>query len=416
MDTISSVLIEHMDEASFLWIERSIAIHAPNYSPKQFFDLDERIEAHIDGLRVAGEQGWKLAKESLENEGPEDFFPAAVLALESDDGRFDELIQRASQAPEAIPGLISALGWVSAQFLAKRVKALLKDAAPLKQKLGIAACALHRRDPGQSLNAFLNAPADSVRIRTMRTAGELGRKDTLPQLLSALDDIKPEAQFWAAWSCVLLGDRNRALKMLSGLSLEEGPRQLEAFQLALLAMEMKTGLALLQKLNDVPNATRLRIMGSGFIGNIEYIPWIIEQMKTPKLARIAAEAFVNITGADFNLDQLEAMPPDGFEDGPTEDPDDEVVELPEDIALPWPDVEKIQKWWSKQQNRFKKDTRFFLGQPVTRNHCINVLQKGFQRQRIAAAQHLCLLAPGTILFPTSAPAWRQKRWLDKMAL
>lgn len=43
-----------------------------------------------------------------------------------------------------------------------------------------------------------------------------------------------------------------------------------------------------------------------------------------------------------------------------------------------------------------------------------LLREGFQRQRIAAAEYLCLLQPGTPLFYTSAPAWRQKRWLAKM--
>jgi uncharacterized protein (TIGR02270 family) len=95
---------------------------------------------------------------------------------------------------------------------------------------------------------------------------------------------------------------------------------------------------------------------------------ILEQMKQPLLARVAAEALVNITGADFNLDRLEALLPEGFEDGPTDDPEDENVELPEDIALPWPDVDNIKQWWNAQQSRFQSGNRYFLGQPVSREH------------------------------------------------
>ncbi len=43
-----------------------------------------------------------------------------------------------------------------------------------------------------------------------------------------------------------------------------------------------------------------------------------------------------------------------------------------------------------------------------------VLREGCQRQRIAAALYLSLLQPGAPLFPTSAPAWRHKRWLAKV--
>jgi hypothetical protein len=56
-----------------------------------------------------------------------------------------------------------------------------------------------------------------------------------------------------------------------------------------------------------------------------------------------------------------------------------------------------------------------MGKPPTWEHCLDVLKNGFQRQRIAAAEYLCLLRSGTPLFNTSAPAWRQKRLLDKMS-
>jgi hypothetical protein len=83
--------------------------------------------------------------------------------------------------------------------------------------------------------------------------------------------------------------------------------------------------------------------------------------------------------------------------------------------LPWPDIAKVERWWAANASRFQKGTRYFMGAPVTREHCIEVLKNGYQRQRILAAHYLCLLEPGTPLFNTSAPAWRQQRWLAKMA-
>jgi len=409
---IESILAEHADEASFLWLQRTSAVHAPNYSPQQFADLDERLAAHIDGLRVAGEEGWLHALALIDNEGPEDFFVAAVLAIEAVDSRFDDLVERAREdLPEVVPGLISALGWVEPKHLGGRVKALLDDASPLRQKLGVAACALHRRDPGALLGELLASAPDSVRIRALRAAGELGRADLLPQAQSLLGEAKPELRFWAAWAAVLLGDRAQALDALAAFALKSGPRQPRAFQLALQAMEIAPGHALLLDGATLPGAQRLRILGSGFIGDARYVPWLIEQMTQPATARIAAEAFVTITGVDFNLAQMEVPPPDGFEDGPTEDPDDDNVELPEDIALPWPDVDKIRAWWQKNGARFTPGTRLFMGQPLSPDSCTGVLRQGFQRQRVAAALHLALLDARAPLFATSAPAWRQQRWL-----
>ena len=137
-------------------------------------------------------------------------------------------------------------------------------------------------------------------------------------------------------------------------------------------------------------------------------------MSSPAIARIAGEAFVHITGADFNLDQLEAMPPDDFEDGPTDDSDDDDVELPEDIALPWPDVARIKAWWMAHRGEFTSGQKLFLGKQITPERCVHVLKTGFQRQRVIAAHYRVLSQPGTVLFPTDAPAWRQQKLLESM--
>ena len=133
-----------------------------------------------------------------------------------------------------------------------------------------------------------------------------------------------------------------------------------------------------------------------------------------KLTRLAGESFSFITGLDLAYLDLERKPPENFESGPNDDPNDDNVEMDADDGLPWPDPIKIQKWWDANKLKFQNGSRYFMGQPVTVEHCKQVLKDGYQRQRIAAAQYLCLLQPGTVLFPTSAPAWRQKRLLERL--
>lgn len=121
-----------------------------------------------------------------------------------------------------------------------------------------------------------------------------------------------------------------------------------------------------------------------------------------------------ITGADLAWLDLDRKPPAGVDFGPNDDPEDDNVAMDEDDGLPWPDPDKVQAWWQAQQHRFPADQRFFIGEPPSPAHALKVLRDGFQRQRIAAAQWACLLTPGTRLFPTAAPAWRQQRWLKEM--
>jgi hypothetical protein len=75
----------------------------------------------------------------------------------------------------------------------------------------------------------------------------------------------------------------------------------------------------------------------------------------------------------------------------------------------------VHEWWTANKGRFQSGLRYFLGDIVEREHCLNVLKNGGQRQRLLAAQYLCLLEPGMGVFNTSAPAWRQQRWLSQIA-
>jgi uncharacterized protein (TIGR02270 family) len=107
-------------------------------------------------------------------------------------------------------------------------------------------------------------------------------------------------------------------------------------------------------------------------------------------------------------ERAEAGPVDGE---PNDDPDDPNVEMDADDRLPWPDADRVRRWWEDNKSRFVVGRRYFMGAPVTREHCIGVLKNGRQRQRSLAAHYLCLLEAGTPLFNTAAPAWRQERWL-----
>jgi uncharacterized protein (TIGR02270 family) len=171
---------------------------------------------------------------------------------------------------------------------------------------------------------------------------------------------------------------------------------------------------LLSVLAQDPARQRRLIQGSGIAGDFVYVPWLIKHMADDKTARLAGEAFSTITGADLEKLRLDRGRPEDFESGPNDDPADPNVDMDEDDGLPWPDPGRIQNWWAANESRFQKGTRYFMGAPVTREHCIDVLKNGYQRQRILAAHYLCLLEPGTPLFNTSAPAWRQQRLLAKM--
>jgi hypothetical protein len=58
---------------------------------------------------------------------------------------------------------------------------------------------------------------------------------------------------------------------------------------------------------------------------------------------------------------------------------------------------------------------YVLGLQQSENSYRRVLVQGQQRQRIAAAFGVARWRPNEVLFPTSAPAWRQKMLLGEPA-
>jgi uncharacterized protein (TIGR02270 family) len=185
--------------------------------------------------------------------------------------------------------------------------------------------------------------------------------------------------------------------------------------LSLQAMQSSDAHRVLKHLANDPKQLRWLIQGTGIVGDPTYVPWLIGHMEQAETSRLAGEAVSLITGLNLALLNLERKPPEGFESGPNDDPDDPNVDMDPDDGLPWPDPIKIKAWWAENGNRFQSGSRYFMGALITREHCIDVLKNGYQRQRILAAHYLCLLKPGTPLFNTSAPAWRQQKLLAQMA-
>ncbi len=202
---IKDIAAEHADEAPFLWFLRDLAVHAPHYDLDDLIELDERVDANLEGLRVADEFGWELAAAQLELQEPGEVFAAGVLALESRNAkRLDRVLAVAEEVPETTRGFVSALGWVTPKQLKGTGKTFLNGGSPFLRRLGIAACALHRVDPGARLDSALTDDDGPLRARALRAAGELGRKDLLPLLGERAEaEEDPGCRFWAAWSAVL---------------------------------------------------------------------------------------------------------------------------------------------------------------------------------------------------------------------
>src|SRR5947207_4847128 len=141
---IMEIITQHASDAAFLWLLRDAAVNQPHYSLADLAKLDNRVEAHVDGLRVAGDDGWQILKKQLEEHTePGEVFAAAVLAFESGkDDRIGEVEKFGTKSSEITRGLVSALGWLSYDKAEKFIRRFLEAEAPAVRRVGIAGAAI----------------------------------------------------------------------------------------------------------------------------------------------------------------------------------------------------------------------------------------------------------------------------------
>lgn len=411
-EVIPHIIDQHAEEAAFLWLLREDAVSAPHYDLDDLAKLDDRIDAHLDGLRIAGDYAWQACSENLQIKESGEVFAAAVLALEGRSvERINQVYTIVEEVPETMNGLISAFGWVENHNLQGKVNGLLVSAKPLWREVGISACAIHRVDPGKFLEQAVVDEDISLRARALQAVGELGRVDLKDTLLEQCQHENKRIRFWAAWSAVLLGDRGRALSILSTEITSNSDFCLPAMQVALPVFDMQSAKKVLKVLADNKDTLRMAIIGAGISGDPVYIPWLIQQMQDAELAKVAGEAFSHLCGVDIAYQDMEGELPEGIEAGPTENPVDESVEMDADEDLPCPDPMIMQQWWQSNQQNFKADVRYLFGKPATIEQSTWVLKNGTQRLRYAAAIQLALARPEQALFEVSELGKRQQQVL-----
>ncbi|WP_033046023.1 TIGR02270 family protein [Pseudomonas fluorescens] len=409
---LSFLVDQHAEEASFLAVLRDYALRAPHYDIEHLDNLDNRLDAHLDGLRIAEHTGLETLLSQLGPHAIGEMFASVVLAFEAGNAQLlSRLSEHLRSAEDTERGYLMALGWLDWERISPWIDRMLAASDPLFRRLGLAACGMHRRDPGSALPTELSLADPCVMARAARTVGELRRRDLLPILRT--HRLHPDAptRFWVNWAAAQMGDE-QALEPLRQFAEQPGAFQYRALGVSLAWQQREASIAWIRQLVQNPAQRRSGIQALGLLGDPVCVPWLIQQMSDLPCSRVAGEAFSLITGADLALLDLELRDLPDFDAGPNDDPEDPNVAMDPDEDLPWPDPQAIEVWWRGHGADFQAGTGYVLGLAQSERSFQLALVHGQQRQRIAAACGIARFRPNEVLFPTSAPAWRQKKWLE----
>ena len=149
MMIVASVVQQHADDAAALATDRPALTSAAYAKLQRLLRADQRLSAHLDGLRLAGEHASPFYQAALETPSMGAVFTLTVRALEDKDrSRLDQLMGLAQSVPQTVDGLLCALGWMERTRLQGTVASRLRDRDGFRRMVGVAACAMHRVDPG----------------------------------------------------------------------------------------------------------------------------------------------------------------------------------------------------------------------------------------------------------------------------
>lgn len=362
---IPDILEEHFEELQFLWGQRRGILRSPQLTMRELVDLDERIEAHAEGLMVAGEQLLPFVQEHLVGDDSGAVFAAAYsllrLGLENGVQKVLAVFQKA-EGP-ALAGLKEALCHAATPSVVASLGRLIGSAPPAVAVSAAEVLAFQRKldlKPADG-DRFLKHEKAAVRQGAWRSAiGSVVLPASAYQTGFRDDDaaVRREALLAAAWNKQpALLDHCRGARQLDPLYLLAvlgKPSELPRIETAGKAMELG------------PN--RLKVLGA--FGHPGVVEWILKALAgpDPRAAVAAGLAFTKITGVDVASDKRVQLPP---EDGST--PDEFEKEFLDEAHLP--DADRASAEWLKTKDRFAKGTRWCRGFDLSQGATSEVLAR-----------------------------------------
>ena len=329
---------QHAELAAFLWAQRDSWSAEDPPDVKVIAEIDQRLEANLDGLRIAGVSTWPFLKAQHED-FPEkgELFAFAWMALELADGeKVAQAVEFGRLTADDAKGLIGALTWHKPAVIGPFVRQWIGDQDVFSRFLAISSCIAHNVDPGTTLARLVKDDDPRARAAALRLAGQLQRFDLGRDIQSALDHRDERVRLWASWALVEMGSGDLARQELRKIASAGGPDATVAMRVLVKAGPAKEVRAWMGGLMKTPQTAPLAVRGIGMLGDHSALPWLIGQMREPHVAVAARAAFLELCPEAREETKLFTVDPEELGSAFAKHFQDDVVHL----ALP----DKVETW------------------------------------------------------------------------
>jgi uncharacterized protein (TIGR02270 family) len=182
---IPEIIREHFESYAFLWRQWLAARRSPDFVAAELAPFEERMEAHLDGLLVAGERALPLVEAGLTDEAAAAALAAgyALLAMDRDDAAAKVADALALAKGPVLEGLRDALCLGNPARLLPRLRELLASPSALAAVTAAEVLAFHGHlDPS------------SGRLASFFTDGDPAVRRAAWRIVALLDSSNPRGR------------------------------------------------------------------------------------------------------------------------------------------------------------------------------------------------------------------------------
>lgn len=359
---IPDIAAEHFEELQFLWSQRRRALHSAAYTMREIGMLEERIEAHVQGLLVLGDRILDVVGEALLCDDELAAFAAAFVLLRSGTPGAIERVSAAFLGAEGkrLEGIRDALAHGPAQPLIPLLQSLVTTGAPPLAVAAGEALAFHRalRITAEQLIPLLRDESPAVRRGAWRIVTYGAVPVASPLYDGALLDDDPDVQSAALTAAAWNGYAGwlAHCRKLAAAPSPDGVHPIAMLAAVLPPQEYQAVSVLASMAAFGPERYRI----AAAFGHPVIVEYLLEQMASadPAAAAGASAAFSKMLGVTVDSNRRATLAPsDGHE------PDDFEAEFLEEVRLP--DVQRAQRCWDERRATLVHATRIASGVDVS---------------------------------------------------
>ncbi|MCY1280264.1 hypothetical protein D9M68_379270 [compost metagenome] len=373
------ILNQHIEEAAFCWLRRQEALWRPSYRCSHLQRLDQLLDAHLEGLRVAGPAALPIAIGNLERwKTPDEVFACTYTLLQQGNGVDWSALEQVLEAqPSAAKGAAAALIWNRTSAAAESLKHWGDSAVPALRAASVSAFAVTHAGDGPSVHAAwlaktLEDTSAAVRARALRCIGEWRLPAHAKHLPAAFNGDEPPCRFESAYAMAWLGMPEADAALLATLPQMQGSRQRRALLLFALTAQPDAFESWIQHAQADAAQSRALIWSLAFRGNALALRKLLEFLHVPQYARLAGYAIAHITGLDMDEQGLWQPEHQHAADTP---------HFSEDDGLLVPDIERLTDWVARYMTSMPRNAYLLAGQDMRPDNARPLLLAGWLPQR-----------------------------------